>query len=89
MKTHTFRSTGEAYDACQCDENVAKGDLLLIPSEHVIGVADTWPFAVTDICGHLHSCEGGWLDTVVAGQGGEDWDCFRLSIIEARKLVKP
>ena len=48
-----FDSTGEAYDACQTGE-AEKGDLLWIPSEGVVGVADTWPFAVTCQYGKLH-----------------------------------
>lgn len=52
---HRFDSTGEAYDATQCDENIQRGDILLIESERVVGVADTWPFAVTPTHGHLHA----------------------------------
>jgi len=48
-----FDSTGEAYDACQTGE-AEKGDLLWIPSEGVVGFADTWPFAVTRQHGALH-----------------------------------
>jgi hypothetical protein len=52
---HYFESTGEAYDACQCDENIKNGDVLVIESEGVVGVADTWPFAITEAHGALHS----------------------------------
>lgn len=55
MKTHYFNSTEDAYDACQCDENIKKGDLLVIESEEVIGVADTYPVAVTIERGALHN----------------------------------
>jgi len=57
---HLFDSTGDAYDACQCGfhpetgEDIRTGDTLYIPSEGVIGVADTWPFAVTANHGALH-----------------------------------
>ena len=54
MNEHTFESTNEAYDMCMCDENIKLGDLLIIPSEKVIGVADTWPVAVTASHGELH-----------------------------------
>lgn len=30
---HTFDSTREAYDACQCDPAIADGDTLSIPSD--------------------------------------------------------
>jgi len=55
MKTHYFNSTDEAYDACQCDENIKKGDLLVVESEEVIGVADTYPVAVTIRRGEFHN----------------------------------
>ncbi len=53
----TFDSTGEAYDACQCDVTIKTGDILLIESEEVVGIAGTWPFAVTKRTGALHSIE--------------------------------
>lgn len=51
---HEFASTGDAYDACQCDENIKQGDTLVIKAEKIVGVADTWPFAVTADHGQLH-----------------------------------
>jgi hypothetical protein len=52
---HTFGSTGEAYDASQCDDNIKNGDVLIIPSERVAGVlVEAWPVAVTAECGHFH-----------------------------------
>ena len=51
---HRFDSTGEAYDLCQCSEHIHKGDVLWIPSERVVGIADTWPIAVTTSHGKLH-----------------------------------
>lgn len=55
MKTHKFSSTGEAYDATQCDPLIQDGDMLIIKSEQVIGVAYCWPIAVTLKNGQLHS----------------------------------
>lgn len=52
---HTFDSTGEAYDACQTDDNINDGDTLLIPSEGVVGIAGTWPVAISKEAGELHS----------------------------------
>lgn len=49
-----FDSSGDAYDACQCDPQVKKGDLLYIPSEGVVGIAGTWPLAVTHRNGKIH-----------------------------------
>jgi hypothetical protein len=57
---HTFESSGRAYDACQCDETIKRGDILLIESEGVIGIADTWPVSVTVAHGHLHTPADGW-----------------------------
>ena len=52
---HTFASTGNAYDAVQCNEAIRTGDTLVVLTEEVVGVAMTWPFAVTEICGKLHA----------------------------------
>lgn len=51
---HYFETTGDAYDEVQCNERIKKHDLLWIPSEEVIGIAYTWPFAVTKNIGKLH-----------------------------------
>jgi hypothetical protein len=50
MAAHYFESSGEAYDATQIGETdggvcVEMGDILIIPSEKIVGVCDTWPFA--------------------------------------------
>ena len=52
---HAFASTGNAYDAVQCDEAIHPGDTLVVLTEDVVGVAMTWPFAVTQAHGHLHA----------------------------------
>lgn len=54
IRVFVFGDTGEAYDACQCCDEIRSGDVLLIPSENVAGIADTWPFAVTAEAGNLH-----------------------------------
>ena len=54
LKIHKFDSSGEAYDACQCDEDVCVGDILIIESEEIVGIADTWPIAITTANGDLH-----------------------------------
>ncbi|MFJ4686520.1 hypothetical protein [Streptomyces sp. NPDC088789] len=51
----TFDSTGEAYDAVQCRDDIRDGDVLVIEHEQVIGLADTWPFALTEKHGELHT----------------------------------
>ena len=48
-------STAAAYDRCQWDEQVADGVILLVETERVVGLAGTWPVAVTVAQGQLHS----------------------------------
>ena len=52
---HAFASTGDAYDASQCDETIKTGDTLIVLAEQVVATATTWPFAVTESCGKLHA----------------------------------
>ncbi len=52
---HAFVSTGNAYDATQCDEAILTGDTLIVLAEQVVAIAMTWPFAVTETCGKLHA----------------------------------
>jgi hypothetical protein len=54
-RIHAFRTTGNAYDAVQCDDSVQNGDILLILDEGVVGLAHTWPMAITAQSGHLHA----------------------------------
>lgn len=77
---HRFDSTEEAYDACQCDDTIQKGDLLLIESEGVVGIADTWPMAVTAKRGELH----GIADWNAAAEHLGGW----LAIIDAEALAR-
>lgn len=58
--THECHSTGGAYDECQTNIRFQRGDVLVIRGERVVGVADTWPIAVTKEQGKLHSIK---LDT--------------------------
>lgn len=71
MTVHIFSSTGEAYDACQCDEDVKNGDVLVIAENEgpIIGIAGTWPFAVTKFHGHLHTVS----ETEAGRKDNEDW----------------
>ena len=66
MAAHYFSNSNEAYDACQVGETDADievnvGDILIIPSEMVVGVCDTWPIAVTPVHGALHKVDN-WLE---------------------------
>lgn len=66
---HQFETSGEAYDATQYRDDIANGDVLLVVSEGVVGVADTWPVAVTIAAGKLHTPgEGYSLASVFEGR---------------------
>lgn len=73
MQIHHFKSTNEAYNACQSNENIKRGDILVIQSEHVVGIADTWPFAVTVCKGQLHR-----IDSSIAGNQLREEFCSSL-----------
>lgn len=60
-KIHTFDSTGEAYNASQCDEDISDGDVLVVPSEKVVGVlVEAWPVAAGTLNGEFHTHAEGW-----------------------------
>ncbi len=74
MSTHAFESTEEAYDACQCDDDIGNGDLLHVEAEGVVGLAWAWPVAVTAEHGALHrmSDKPGAAGRVMADAGWSD-----------------
>ena len=61
MKIWSFDTTEQAYDACQTDENICRGDVLLIAPERVIGIAGTWPISITEAHGCLHQALEGQI----------------------------
>lgn len=67
--THYFESTGEAYDACQCDARIKTGDMLIIANEGVIGMAWAWPVAITAEHGALHGAKDPGVITSADGMG--------------------
>jgi len=52
-KVYTFAASRDAYEAVQVGD-VPVGGILHIPSERIFGVADTWPFSVSEAYGSLH-----------------------------------
>lgn len=78
---HNFASTGEAYNETQSNESVEKGHTLLILDEGVVGLAATWPVAVTSEAGDLHSM-GGDPATVIS-ESGWTIDQIRLAVATA------
>jgi hypothetical protein len=51
---HECSTTARAYASCQVDERFQTGDVLVIRDERVVGVADTWPTAITASVGCFH-----------------------------------
>jgi hypothetical protein len=49
---------------------VSAGDVLVIETEKVIGISDTWPFAVTAAHGALHCVDTPFTPEIVALQSG-------------------
>ena len=79
VSVHVFEDSGTAYDMAMCSDEVQPGDILYVPDDKqwnpvteqfesigaVIGVADTWPMAVTDNHGSFHTiAEGYTIETV-------------------------
>ncbi|ESY35392.1 hypothetical protein NKK48_30330 [Mesorhizobium sp. C386A] len=71
IKIHFFDSTGDAYDFTQCIDDIKNGDVLVIESEKVVGLADTWPVAVTKEAGNLHTLDDGKFESYLH-QFGKD-----------------
>jgi hypothetical protein len=53
----TFADSGNAYDSCQCRKDIEDGQTLDC-GDGVVGLAWTWPIAVTADRGKLHSPSG-------------------------------
>lgn len=53
-----FRSSKEAYDAIQTGK-CPQGSIFTVPSERIVGIADTWPVALTKEYGVLHQFKDG------------------------------
>lgn len=55
---HVFATTSEAYDACQWNDEIKTGDVLVCTKEKVVGLAGAWPVAVTPEAGSFHQSKG-------------------------------
>jgi len=86
---HTFDSTGEAYDASQCDDDISDGDVLVVPSESVVGVLiQAWPCAVGTLHGEFHTA-GPELDwSAVEQTSGKLHDYSESYGLALRELLK-
>lgn len=82
---HTFDSTRAAYDASQCDDSIADGDVLHVPSEGVTGfLYKAWPIALTVKHGAFHL----FAETPdYACVNGDSMD-YRASVALAQSLME-
>lgn len=81
MKIFYFESTVEAYAATQTRDDIEIGDVLVIKSERVVGIADTWPVAVTVECGQLHAFADGPISV-------DDFDFGFEQIEDAERIAR-
>jgi len=61
-KVYEFYSTGNAYDASQCRDDIEDGDILLVPNEGAVAIlVRAWPVAVSPNTSgeHFHTLEDG------------------------------
>jgi hypothetical protein len=63
-----LHDSDSAYDACNTGQ-CHRGDVLVIESEGIVGIADTWPIAVTEQQGEFHSIEPGFHGSVLGSRG--------------------
>lgn len=82
-KVHVFASTGEAYDASQCHDDIVDGDVLSVPGAGVVAVLmAAWPVAVdTDTPGEFHCLKSGeeWSKT--------EFGDYTVSVVLAREVL--
>tara|TARA_R100000329_G_scaffold11603_1_gene12610 strand:+ start:218 stop:841 length:624 start_codon:yes stop_codon:yes gene_type:complete len=87
VRVWTFANSGDAYDCTQGDDDLKTGDVLLIPSEKVVGISDCYPFAITKEKGQLHGVEKGYkIEDIFVCNIDEDYKHKALKV--ARSLAK-
>ena len=63
MRLFTFDNSTEAYDATQTRDDISDGDVIVVPSENIVGyLVQAWPVAVTREAGPFAR----WVDQVEA-----------------------
>jgi hypothetical protein len=82
VRAHFFASTEEAYGRTQTDDAIIDGDLLIIPSERVIGIlTEAWPIAITPAFGDLHTMRDDW-DSIEGGRYHEIYQAARKVMMD-------
>lgn len=79
MTTFAFSSSSTAYGHCQWDEEIKTGDTLLICGEGVVGLAWTWPLAVTVKDGEFH--------TIIPGETAALLADAKITVEQAKAAV--
>jgi hypothetical protein len=92
MTGYNVEALGIDTDAEDFDEAsliINDGDILIIESEKVVGIASTWPFAITENSGALHrkKADATWSQFLESRrQNGEDFDTIDSAIFKAVQL---
>jgi hypothetical protein len=98
INVHVFEDTGDAYDQTQYRDDIEFGDVLVIPSEQVVGfLLSAWPVAVTTEHGKLHfrTPNGSWERACTRSEGEierghRDYkDSYRAAVKVAKQLSFP
>jgi hypothetical protein len=92
-RVHYFESTGDAYDASQCCDEIKHGDVLAVPSrtlngaEQPVAVAvlvEAWPVAISSFAGNFHRHDATWDWSKVDATGGANAYYMTASLELAR-----
>jgi len=80
VRIFTFDNTSEAYDETQTNEDISDGDILVVPSENVVGyLVEAWPVTVTRERGAFHSWKEFGPDEEYAGAHATAQDVARIA----------
>ncbi len=87
LQVFTFESSGDAYDAAQCCDDIKTGAALIVESESAVALAWAWPVAVTAALSNFHALANDTRDDAAATlkDMGVDDDTARRAVAEARK----
>ena len=83
-----FRSSGEAYDACNSRPEMATGRIFTVEAEKIVGISWAWPIAVTVQAGELHTVNRDPRLWTVAPRGGFEEPEIAAAVKEAIELAQ-